>query len=380
MEAHQQAMNKAKIALLSTPDSAFFSTLCFSLKHTWDDRIPTAGTNGKDVKWNPGFFMKLNASEQVFLLLHETLHAAYLHALRRGEKDARLWNIACDHVINLQLIERGFKMPTGDLAGYADKKYYGMSADEVYKLLKQEQDANPEAPKPKAMDDLLEPGEGTPGDVSSAQEIEQEMSDILVRAAIQSKMSGDKAGTIPGDIQIFLDKLLNPKLPWERILSKYLQKYSKSDYSWRKPSRRFFPKHYLPAMHSECLMDLVVAVDTSGSVSDAEFQRFTTEIAGIMKYMKPEKLTLIHFDTEIKSVDVLRSAQDLYRVKFSGRGGTDIHPLLDWIDENKPQAVLVFTDGEFPNYRNKCKSDVIWLIHNNSGYTAPFGKVITYET
>ena len=65
-----QALNKAKIRLMSTPDSAFFTTVCFSLKHIWDESIPTAATNGKEIRFNPDFFMSLNTDEQVFLLLH----------------------------------------------------------------------------------------------------------------------------------------------------------------------------------------------------------------------------------------------------------------------------------------------------------------------
>ena len=78
----QQALNKAKIELMRRPDSVFFITVCFSLKHIWDSSIKTAATNGIDIKFNPGFFMSLTAEERLFLLLHETCHVAYQHMCR----------------------------------------------------------------------------------------------------------------------------------------------------------------------------------------------------------------------------------------------------------------------------------------------------------
>jgi predicted metal-dependent peptidase len=97
--------------------------------------------------------------------------------------------------------------------------------------------------------------------------------------------------------------------------------------------------------------------------------------------MKPNKISLLQFDTQIKNVSVLKSVNDLRNVRFEGRGGTLIEPVLNWAVINKPQLLLIFTDGEF--YFNDddpiIKSKVIWLIHNNKRFKAPFGKVIHYE-
>lgn len=357
------ALSKAKIQLMARPDSAFFTTICFSLRHYFDDTIPTACTDGKKIMFNTKFFMDLDHEERIFLLLHETMHAAYLHMERFQEGMCHdRANIAMDHVINLQLIDRGFKMPKG---GHADQQYAGLSWEEVYKLL-------PNNPGKPMMQDLI-PGTGDPAEAQRA------MEDILVRASIQSKIAQDKPGTIPGEIEIFLNRLLNPKLPWNRILQKYLQAFAKNDYTWRKPNRRYFPRHHLPSLYSESLMNIAVAVDTSGSVSDADFLRFVTETHSILRMMKPEKLTLIQFDTEIKSVNDIGSVQELMQVSFSGRGGTQINPVLDWANTNKPQLLLVFSDGEFRFHNVQTKSSTIWLIHDSPRFTAPFGKVIHYS-
>lgn len=361
---YEKALSKTKIKLMTSPDITFFMTVCFSLPHGWDESIPTACTDGRSIQFNPSFFMKLDADERLFLLLHETMHVAYMHMARLQDRDMRKWNIAADYVINLQLHERGFKMPKG---GLLDTKWAGMSAEEVYKAL-------PENPSEEVDLDLV-PGSDSQEDEKVVQEIE----DILVRASVASKMAGDKPGSIPGDIEIFLNKLLNPALPWYRLLQKYLNGFTKNDYSFRKPNRRFFPKFHMPSLDGQKLMDLAIAVDTSGSVSDHDFLMFVTEVSSILRMMKPEKITLVQFDTAIKSVDEIKNIADLGKCKFTGRGGTKIHPVMDWAKENKPQLLLVFSDGEFYPAHTKPPGDLLWLIHNNPRFTAPFGKTIHYE-
>ena len=369
-------LSKAKIQLMARGDSAFFCTLAFSFVYIWDWVIGTANTNGRNIRLSPAFWMSLDADERLFLLLHEVLHCAFMHMIRlpAGWCHDR-FNIACDHVINLMLIKRGFKMPA---CGYADPQYEGMSAEEVYKLL-------PDNPGKPMFDDLVDPtedGDSKPGDQAGIEEarvvLQREIEDILIRAQMQSQMAEDAPGTIPGEIEIFLNKLLEPKLPWNRILQKYLQNFAKNDYTFKKPNRRFFPQHIMPSLHSEALIDMAVAIDTSGSVSDEDFLRFISETHTILRMMKPKKMTLVQFDSELKSVDSVGSIQELMRVKFTGRGGTEIGPVLDWAAVNKPQLILVFSDGEFDMPDVYTRLNFLWIIHNDPQWTAPFGKVIHY--
>jgi len=361
MEEHVLALSKAKIQLMSKPDTTFYTSVCFRLVHKWDTSIRTAATNGKQILFNPKFFMSLTQEERVFLLLHETMHVAYMHMLRVGDRNKAKFNIAADHVINLQLIKQGFTMPKG---GYADSQYSNMSTEAVYTLL----------PDQDTSDVDMDIQEAT-----STDELEQELEEIIISASIQAKMQDDKSySNIAGEIRIFLDKLLNPKLPWQKILRKYMQTLTKNDYSFRRPNRRYFPKYHMPSMFSDSLMDITIAVDASGSVSDIEFKRFVSEANGIIKSLRPETMTLIQFDTQIISVDHIKSIHDLSQVVFTGRGGTSIEPVMAWAEENKPKVLLVFTDGYFRFYKDKSKQDVVWLIHNNDQFEAPYGKVIHY--
>jgi len=360
MEKADKALQKAKIALMADKNSVFLTTVCLSLRHRWDDTIPTACTNGKEIRYNPDFFMSLTHAEQVFLLLHETMHVALQHVVRLGNRDPNKWNYAADYVINYMLVDQGFTMPAG---GLFDAQCKGMSTAEVYKLLP---DGLPE------MDSDIEPSSGEAGEG-----IEQEINDILVRASIQAQMS-EKPGFIPGEIQVHLNKLTNPVLPWDRILSRFMNKLAKTDYSFRKPNRRFFPDHILPTQHGQSLDDIAVAVDTSGSVTEQQFTQFLSEVHAILLKQKPKKLTLIQFDTRIRSVDELRSTQDLASVEFTGRGGTRIEPVIEWAREHKPVAMIVFTDGYFSNHNPDPKVPLVWMIHSNPNYSTDYGKVITY--
>ena len=103
---HIKALDKAKIALMSKPDVAFFTTVCFSLKHIWNSDIPTACTDGTSIEYNPAFFLSLSEAERVFLLVHEAMHVALMHILRVKDKDRKKWDIAADYVINGMLVDR----------------------------------------------------------------------------------------------------------------------------------------------------------------------------------------------------------------------------------------------------------------------------------
>lgn len=220
-------------------------------------------------------------------------------------------------------------------------------------------------------------------DIREADKADEEMQahieNVLIQASIQAKAAGNSPGSIPGDIQIFLDRLLNPKLPWNKILQKFFNSFKKSDYSWTKPNRRFAPKYHLPSLHSRGLGKVAIAVDTSGSVSDEEFNRCVSETHAILRMLNPEEITFIQFDTEIKSVNRIKTVKELMGLKFTGRGGTLIGPVIEWANENKPQVLLVFSDGYFRFYELETKVQTIWLIHQRKDFTAPFGKVINYE-
>ena len=107
----EEALSKAKVKLMIKPDCAFFATLILKTPVYWvtKDEIPTAATDGKNLFFNPEFFLGLAPEERIFLVLHEVMHNVYNHGTRLGFRDHRTWNEAGDYVINDELIRRGFK-------------------------------------------------------------------------------------------------------------------------------------------------------------------------------------------------------------------------------------------------------------------------------
>jgi len=358
-------LNRAKIALMQKPNTAFFSSILMSLRVVWDDpKCPhRAATNGRDLFLNSEWFLSITPAQRVGVLVHESQHVAYDHMGRIGARSQDKWNRAADYCINLQIHKAKLELPDPHLY---DEKYEGMTAEKIYSLL-------PENPQGDYMSDLM------PVPSGSLAEHTQHVREVLVRAAQQSKQSNDAPGTIPGDVELYLDNLLNPKLPWYSILRKFFKSFDKSDYSFRLPNRRFMPQHYLPSMHGRKLMDLAIAVDISGSVSDDDFKRIVSEVNGILKMLKPNKITLLQFDTKICSIHIIKSVMDLMKVKFTGRGGTIIEPVLKWADDHRPQALLVMTDGGFYFHGPQTTVPTVWVIHDNKGFQAQFGEVIHYE-
>ena len=197
-----------------------------------------------------------------------------------------------------------------------------------------------------------------------------------VRAHLQSQMTNRPPGMMPEEIQLYINSLMNPQLPWNRILSRYVARLSKSDWSWRRPNRRYFPDHYLPSQYSETLCDIAMAGDISGSVSNETFKQYLSEVYAVLHKEKPETLTFMQFDTTIKQVDVIEDLQDLMNVKLHGRGGTDINPVIQWVAQNKPSLMVILTDGHFDLVEPNPKVPIIWAISDNPNFSPPYGKVI----
>lgn len=411
---HEQAMVHAKVAFMQDPKAMFLYTVCFHLKFVWSEKISTAGVDGYTMYINPKFWMKISHEMRVTLLAHETGHVVREHMARRGNRDKTIYNYAGDYVINQELKDAGYApikwtLDCGrDTQWLQDDRFADMSTERVYDILFSELPPPPPpsaggsgAPSPSGEGepgdgdgkgagsddgdenahwlDIVEPSKDASGNPVSPAEVAEHIKEIIVAAATASVMNG-QPGSIPGEVQMYLDSLLKPKLPMSTYLRRFFTALQKNDYTWQRPNRRFMPAVYLPSMRSEALCEIAFAYDMSGSVKDSDIKRYVSEMVGVMRNLKPTKLTLILFDTDIRSVTEIRSVQDLINVKLIGRGGTDIHPLMEWADKNKPAALCVFTDGEFHVREKKPPCPILWMIHNKRRkFECPYGTIIPFE-
>jgi predicted metal-dependent peptidase len=375
------------------------------LEEIWDDPgISTCAINPWNLFYSRDFFNRLNLDEKIFVLAHEASHFGLRHFTREDGRDHLLWNYATDYVINGMLHSSGFIPPKDVLL---DHKYDGMSAEQVYaELLK-----NPPPPPPQSGDSEPcengsqgESGSGThPGDhapphpgavdnhngwgklvdkdgnqISDAT-LDRIVRDAVVRAATLAK----SAGKLPGAWESIINEFLNPKIDWRTKLKDFVTTSNYNDFRMSPPNKWFLPHgYYLPGMRGEFL-EGVLAMDTSGSVSDAELMAGLTELRGICQTFQSYKIHVIQCDAAIHSDEEVISESDISKKVF-GRGGTSFHPVFksvrEKINAGEDIKFLVYVTDGYPN--NDWPADdlgipVLWLI--TTDVIAPMGETVKLE-
>lgn len=363
-EELEEAMSMAKIEIMKTPNTMFLSTVMCSLETVYDESISTAATNGTYIKFSPTFFMALNHDERTFLIAHETLHVVYAHMLRRGERDPQKFNAAADYVINLELVNQGFKMPK---MGLIDPQYEGMSTEEVYELL-------PSAPN-NPLDGDLEECEGD-SDGAQSREVQQAINAAVARA-VQIADLRDQGAGVPDSVRRMLQELQKPEVNWKVVTLRFMNELNKPQFSWRKRNRRHADMYMPSTVNNPSLELITFAIDTSGSVNERQFMQHITEVDSLFKTVNPKEIELLQFDHRLQSVDSVKSLKDLMKVEFSGHGGTEPEVAIQHFMGTKSKALIVMTDGYFSTSRlTKPKQPVLWIIYDNPNWVAPYGKAI----
>ena len=360
---HKDELNKVKIKLMT--QSTFLSSMCFDMEHIFTPNLnpPTAATDGLKIYYHPEFWEKISREERIGLVAHEIWHVAWDHLTRLGDRDPKIWNYAGDYVINLMLTQQGFQLPEGALLEY---KYAGKSTEEVYRLLEEEEKKNPGSLpgsdmigdiKPKDMEDLTD---------QEKQQLKEKITDMVSKAKTKTEMeNGKEWGNMPDDFKRYIDELLDPKLSWQEILMKYMDSYTKGDYSYVRPNKRFMPGVYLPTQNEPTIGELTVAIDTSGSITDKELQEILSEVENIRRTHNPTKLTMIACDTRVHEVHEVDQFTDITALKFTGGGGTSFKPVLDLVKKNPPAVLLYFTDLWAENITDEPGFDTIWICNSD---------------
>lgn len=402
-EPHVVAHTKVILDILSSKENAFYSHYLLNLPFKFVSNIRTAATNGRMIMMNPDFWMKLNHPEQKFLIMHEVLHIAYKHSLRRPNDDsmARLWNIACDYRINADLISIGMQMPTG---GLYEPKYASMSAEAIYRHLLDDMNKSESIELPwedvlKILGDSNTPQEDEEegqegkvievdfsGDIATPAElqaIESKLSTLGIEASTANQIyNGKNAGNIPGQLKLHLEEILKPKVDWRQVLSSFIQQFKPLDYSWRRPNRRRLHQAYLPSMTGNTLSRVDFAIDVSGSITKEMFTRFVSELAGIFKMMQPDELGVMQFDSYVTNYDVVKSVKEMTGINFIGGGGTQVSDVFKkFAEQPKSLGLVVLTDGYIFDLDEltKPKRPVIWVVWDNPEFVPPFGKTVHFK-
>ncbi|MBK1648735.1 DUF2201 family putative metallopeptidase [Rhabdochromatium marinum] len=409
-------------------DKPFLGSLVLRLplRAAKPDWCPTTATDARAFYYNPEYIAALSLAETQFMLAHEALHCALSHFARRQHRVRHRWDLACDYAINPLLIDEGLQPPPNALYMPA---YFGLTAEEIYPLIQDndtsetldthayDQDSDSQAGgRGQGLNerDLSErqrsqgsQSDQTPSGASGAGEQPQDgVGDQTTPAAAPAengfvdtppplsaqereqlavqwpqRLAGAaqqaiQAGKLSGELRRLIDHLLQPQLPWRNLLARYMSALARDDYSYARPSRRE-GEFILPRLRSEQL-DLVVGLDTSGSIRDQEMEEFITEIDALKGQIRA-RVTLLPCDAQLSpgAPFEFEPWETFCRpAMLPGQGGTSFVPVFEWLSSQgrQPDLLLYFTDaqGTFPPAAPAFP--VLWLVKGRA--PVPWGERI----
>ncbi len=342
----------------------------------------TVATDARKFYYNRDYIAQLRPREMQFVLAHEALHCALLHFSRRQNRVKHRWDMACDYAINPLLMTDGLKPPPDAL--YLEE-FEGMTAEEIYPCIDENDASAPfdhhlyDNPGNGKNSDFNQSGSSEGGAYSPAQPPplnDQEKQQLSVKW--QQRLAGAaqqaiQSGKLSGELARLVDLMLQPQLPWRMLLSRFISQSAREDYSYTRPSSRRGDPAVFPSLRSSEL-NLVVALDTSGSISDSEISEFVAEVNAIKGYLRA-RITLILCDAGLSpdSPRIFDYWEDFSMPEIKGGGGTDFRPVFDFLSlqDTEPDVMVYFTDakGEFPAQEPAWPT--LWLVKGSAA--VPFG-------
>lgn len=412
-------------------------SMCLKLVEDTSGYIPTLAVDGKHLFYSAEFVLKLTKGERVFGVGHEILHCLLEHAGlgNRGmfhgdysmdEKDpekqkeikqkATRWNYANDFVVNDELVLGKVGKPITTINILHDTKFRGWCSEEIYDYLLKNPEEYPldgdgqfdtHIEVEIVDDDDAEDGDGEgkgksgKGGIkvkmkrSEWDKMQAEWKDNTLRAAAAQKEAeqrGECAGSIPSGVQRLLDEMTRPRVNWKSLLRRYVMQTMMYDYSFQRPNKALFSDGFtIPGFRSPSdLLDIAIAVDTSGSISQDQLTAFVSEMDGIMKSFPAYNIEAWCFDGAVveESIVTIRKADghldDIkkFAERIGGGGGTDFMVNWEYMRDRKlkPKLLLFLTDGyPFGEWGEHMYCPTIFLIIGNHNTTAPFGRTLHYE-
>ncbi|HAW44955.1 MAG TPA: hypothetical protein DCW60_01200 [Sutterella sp.] len=351
---------RAQISLFSP----FFSVLMFMHELRESKRIETMGVNARGtIFYNPDYIATLTVDECVFMMTHEIMHVVYGHAFREGARNHLRWNIACDAVINETLI----KCQIGSFieGGIRYRNAETMTAEEMYDRIREK------TRKKLIFADLLMPDGTLEGGQPLTDAERKALEGALAQELAQAKASVKNYDQVPENLRRFIDDILaGKKLPWYEALARYMTQWVGQELSWKRPNKRF--SQYLPTFaRTQGMGPVVIGIDTSGSISEAQLAHFAKHINDIREEVNPEKIYVVYCDAEVNRVDEFEP-EDPLEFKMYGGGATDMRQIGQWVKTecvDDPDITIIFTDGytPFPEVEDV---ETLWLI-TDEGADAP---------
>ena len=356
----------------------------------------TLATDGRNFYYNNGFVHKLTPKEAEFGFAHEVLHNVFDHMGRRDRRDPTLSNIAADYAANQILKDERIGTVPNFIKIFQDDKYRGFSYEQIYDIIYEKAEKIDMATLGELLDEHLDgddegdsggdkdgtkDGKGRP---RLTEEEKKQIRDEMKEAVLAAAQSAG-AGRVPAGIRRMITDLTEPKMDWRQILRMNIQSIFKSNFSFARPNRK--SQHsgaILPGMMNEDTIDVSVAIDMSGSISDEMAKDFISEVKGIMDEYKDFRLDLWCFDTEVYNYARFTpdAADEILSYEVKGGGGTDFDVNYEFMKREDiiPKKFIMFTDG-YPcgSWGDEDYCESLFIIHGNDSIIAPFGQTAYYS-
>lgn len=369
--------------------SPFYGLFILGLNRRFDDKCPTAcvARNGINTELlvNKDFWESLNDEMQISILCHEVEHLLFGHVfMAESFGNHNLFNMAADEECNSYL-------PALQKDPYCYPKAFGHPDKQgtkwYYSELSKQQKENPQNGNGSGQSNndsgQNQQGRQTVDDHSSWKEF-KDLSDAekeLVKQQIdhQAKQVAEQvqkmAGSIPGEFKDYIDSLFkqkpavfNWKAYFRRMLGVIMDITLKKTY--KKESNRF---HNCAGIRKKKKVAIMVAIDTSGSVSDQELCDFFSEINHI--YKSGAIIRIVEFDHGLQRQYDYKGKWD---GTISGRGGTEFSMPINLYNQHRKDysALVMFTDGYAPINNLNPQGPVIWIITSDGSKQNYPGKTI----
>ena len=381
----------ARVGLLI--NHSFFGNLATRLKMiNADEWCSTAATDGRNFYYNSRFICLLKTKEVEFLVGHEVLHVVYDHMGRRDNRDPQIWNIANDYAVNADLKRHKVGEFITSVPCLYEAKYDGKYSEYIYDdLMKDVTKISLDDLIDKMLDEHMDSEDDSDGEAEGKgrpKPMTQEERDALrqeIKQNIINAAAGAEAGKLPAGVKRLLDDITDPKMPWRDLIQTNLTSLIKSDYSFSRPNRRgWHMDAIMPGSIPGEEIDVVVAIDMSGSISDKQAQMFLGEVSGMMQMFDGYKIHVFCFDTSVHNPQSFSSdnLDTMSEYEPKGGGGTDFTSIFDYLKERgeDTKRLIVFTDMmPFGSWGDPDFCDTTWIGHGNDSIIPPFGSYAYFD-
>ncbi len=352
--------------------NGFYGLLLMHAHFALDLSLPTAATDGEKIFFSPEFMRQLSDSELDFVLMHEIMHIALKHCFRDEGRDPELFNIACDIVVNSNILQScGMNIKSITLKNHGEAMHvapdgqegYLYTAEQVYKML--EVNRKPREPRYKGgnIDSHDKWGKGDP---RVAAEWEKCVADAAA-AETNRRRAGEN---VPAGVERLLKELRRPTVDWRTVLVDFIQE-EVCDYSFSPCDRRYDTDFFLPDFNDKCdkVKNILFMIDTSASMSEDMLTAVYSEVYGAVEQFDGNiEGKLGFFDAEVIEPIPFAGMDEFKLIKAKGGGGTSFKAIFDYINkklsDDLPDSIIILTDGyaDFPAEKAALGIPVLWVI------------------